>query len=188
MISAGGLTPNTIPVVYLEDLLYRPDGGDEVVWGSSVFVSGDPQFYFLRWLESTEPVVHGQAGDPLSLQTWWAASANELLGSIPNRLWHTTVQAPDSGASEDASESLGELAGGMDNLVIYRPNDLWKRVQASGMDFGETVEVQDESFALTTDTRYMDEAATSSKVFIHCLAVDRETIPQIVLAQALPTL
>lgn len=164
MISAaGGNRPATMPLVYLDGTLtYRPDGGDESIWEGYAIVEGVTNTPV--WSEVSDIVFHGtysrlgagsRAFGPVNRGIFWVSSATVDAESSDQILFHQPPkQAID--ASNYTLENIGQMTGGMDDLLIYHPNDLFQRSAGdSSHAFGERFNLLDDSFLLTSDTGFM---------------------------------
>lgn len=177
-ISAGGSRPTAMPLIYLSgDLLYRPDGGAEVIW-DGYGAAGVANIYSATWYQATDPVIHGpytrvgaeRSFEPQDYGVFWVG------GNLPDEkgfvdgqiLFHQPLKMDIANINWVLPE-IGSLSGGMDDLVIYWPNDLFKRDPEDLPDhpFGEVMSILEDSFMVTVDTGWMGQDSFGCKAFIH---------------------
>lgn len=159
MIEPWGAQFATLPVAYFRILGYLLNTGTEGYWAGGLFVDGGGEEWSPGWDNTSPPTLHGPG------IMFWAANSNIYGTGVT--LFACPSSSADGTRVTTASLVGGSLWGGMDDLLIYRPTDLFARTTVEGR-FGYTWTRQEESFLVTHDSGFMDVEA-SCQAWIHCL-------------------
>lgn len=171
MINPIGSVFQTFPAAYFKVLTYLADDSSEQIGQASFESNG---LLYPTWEKQVGPTTHGDR------RVFWVESYKG--GSI------VELYNSDIGTSIDGNppadqivihggDSFGDLDGGMDDLIIYRPNDLFLRKEIDGIEnsFGMIWERHEDTFLVTYDSGYIESSYEGeddgymNQIWIYCL-------------------
>lgn len=172
MINPIGSRFNTVPVTYFKLLAYMPDTGAEFQGAGTYTQDGT---LILLDNENSPFTIHGDLGldIPDVGCTFWLSSGTFFGDELTI---NTNTRESEYGRMWDGVVGCGSFYAGMDDLVIYKPTDLFQRIEEIDAQTGEThvdgawVRIED-SYLLSYDSGFMDQEASVSQVWIHRLQV-----------------
>lgn len=202
MIEPVGGSFRTGPVTYFKILTYMEGGDSEFLWEPDGVTltdefGGNPgtgEFYTPNWFFESGPTLHGSFSSEDTFGPLFWVSYDGFNGT---KIWQARRNS-ETGSYSNPSYT-GAIDGGMDDLLIYRPTDLFVRKTAGDADpehplFGQTWERDDSSYLVTHQSGFMSpdvgagrEYPGTSQVWIHQLitaptpsiiyAVGSDTVP-----------
>lgn len=143
----------TAPVTFFKVLGYMTGQTAEWLYAGFLEINEDQATFRPSWYTESGPTLHGRMdiGDSGYGPVFWLRGAG--FGTYINQITLNSERAA-SGPAE--SGSVFEASGGMDDVVIYRPNDLLVRTENEfPLVFGQTWDQDRSSYLVTHDSDFV---------------------------------
>lgn len=152
MINPIGSVFQTFPAAYFKVLTYLADDSSEQI-GDATFESMG--LLYPMWEAQVGPTAHGIR------RVFWVESHK---GDSTAELYNADIGTSIDGVPEQiviyGGDNFGGLEGGMDDLIIYRPNDLFLRKEIGDIEnsFGMAWNRHEDTFLVTYDSGSIGES------------------------------